>query len=233
MAPHHNIVSVLRGGLIVSCQPVTGGPLDRPEIVAALAGAAEDGGARGLRIEGLANLRAVRLVTSLPIIGLVKRLDPATPVIITAKPDDARALADAGADVIAFDAVLRPGRLATIEALADTVHRAGCLAMADLASMEDALAAMHAGVDILGTTLSGYVGGPIPEEPDVALVARCAALPVPVFAEGRYRTPDHVRAARSAGAAAVVVGSAITRPELVTGWFVAAMDVSSAPPLAG
>jgi len=152
-----------------------------------------------------------------------KRPDPATPIIITAKPDDVRALADAGADIIAFDATLRPGRMAATEALANTAHEAGCLAMADLASMEDALAAMDAGVDILGTTLSDYVGGPVPEEPDISLVARCAALALPVFAEGPYRTPDDVRAARSAGAAAVVVGSAITRPELVTGWFVAGM----------
>lgn len=186
-----------------------------------------------MRIEGLANLRAVRPVTSLPIIGLVKRLDPATPIVITARPDDVRALADAGADIVAFDAALRPGRLATTETLANTAHQAGCLAMADLASLDDARAALHAGVDVLGTTLSGYVGGPVPEEPDIALVAGCAALPLPVFAEGRYRTPADVRAARLAGATAVVVGSAITRPEHVTAWFVAAMGGVSVSPLAG
>jgi putative N-acetylmannosamine-6-phosphate epimerase len=66
-------------------------------------------------------------------------------------------------------------------------------------------------------------GGPIPEAPDIDLVRACAALPCPVFAEGRYRTPNEAWAARAAGATAVVVGSAITRPEHVTGWFASAM----------
>lgn len=217
------MLSALADGLIVSCQPVTGGALDRPEIVAAFALAAEAGGARGLRIEGLANLRAVRAVTTLPIIGLIKRIDPETPIIITATPADARDLAEAGADIVAFDATLRPGRRASVAALVDAVHAAGCLAMADIATLADAEAALGAGADIVGTTLSGYTGGLVPEEPDIVLVERCAALGGPVFAEGRYRTTTEVRAARRAGAAAVVVGSAITRPEHVTSWFAAVM----------
>lgn len=213
----------LEHGLIVSCQPVQGGPLDRPEIVAAFALAAEAGGARALRIEGLANLRAVRAATSLPIIGLIKRIDPATPVIITATVADVRALAEAGADIIAFDATLRPGRLAPVASLAEAARAAGCLGMADTATFADAEAAREAGADILGTTLSGYTGGPVPADPDIDLVRRCASLSVPVFAEGRYRTMDDVRAARAAGAFAVVVGSAITRPEHITDWFAAVM----------
>ncbi len=223
--------SDLEDGLIVSCQPVEGGALDRPEIVAAFALAAQAGGARGLRIEGLANLRAVRAVTSLPIIGLIKRIDPGTPIIITATSADVRALAEAGADIVAFDATGRPGRPASVEALAETARAAGCLAMADISSFADAQDAVRAGVDILGTTLSGYTGGPVPEEPDVALVRLCASLPKPVFAEGRYRTVDGVRAARAAGAAAVVVGSAITRPEHVTSWFAAVMREPIPSPL--
>jgi N-acylglucosamine-6-phosphate 2-epimerase len=223
------LLDQLRGGLIVSCQPVAGGPLDRPEIVAAFALAAAAGGARGLRIEGLANLRAVRAATSLPIIGLVKKTDPASPVIITPTAADVRDLAAAGADIVAFDATRRSGRPETVEALAAAAHGAGRLAMADLATLADAEAAVAAGVEILGTTLSGYTGGPVPEAPDVGLVRACAALPRPVYAEGRYRTFDEVRAARAAGAAAVVIGSAITRPEHVTGWYAAVM----AEPLGG
>ena len=215
------MLSALKDGLIVSCQPVPGSGLDRPDIVAAFALAAQAGGARGLRIEGLANLRAARAVTSLPIIGLIKRLDTATPIVITATTPDVRDLADAGADIIAFDATARSGRLASVETLLDAVHAVGRLAMADLATLEEAEAAARAGADILGTTLSGYTGGPVPEAPDITLVRRCAALLKPVFAEGRYRTTDDVRAARIAGATAVVVGSAITRPEHVTGWFAA------------
>lgn len=207
----------------MSCQPVSGGSLDRPEIVAAFALAAQAGGASGVRIEGLANLRAVRAVTALPVIGLIKRIDPTTPIIITATTDDVRDLCEAGADIVAFDATRRPGRLASVEALVEAAHAADRLCMADIATLEDAQAAVRAGTDLLGTTLSGYTGGAIPDDPDIALVARCAELPVPVLAEGRYRTPDEVRAARRAGAAAVVVGSAITRPEHVTSWFAAVM----------
>lgn len=217
------MLSGLENCLIVSCQPVSGGPLDRPEIVAAFALAAEAGGARALRIEGLANIRAVRKVTCLPIIGLIKRIDPATPVIITATAADVRDLAEAGSDIIAFDATLRAGRLAPVASLVAAARAAGCLSMADSATFADAEAAREAGADVVGTTLSGYTDGAVPQDPDIDLVRRCASLSVPVFAEGRYRTTRDVRAARAAGAFAVVVGSAITRPEHITDWFAAVM----------
>ncbi|MFZ9415961.1 MAG: N-acetylmannosamine-6-phosphate 2-epimerase, partial [Alphaproteobacteria bacterium] len=50
-----------------------------------------------------------------------------------------------------------------------------------------------------------------------------AGLGAPVFAEGRFNTPALAAAAMRAGAHAVVVGSAITRPEVVAGWFAAAV----------
>jgi N-acetylmannosamine-6-phosphate 2-epimerase/N-acetylmannosamine kinase len=212
----------LRGQLIVSCQPVVGGPLDRPDFVAGFARAAEASGAAGLRIEGLANLRAVRGATALPIIGIVKRAIPASPIFITPELADIAALAAAGADIIAFDATLRP-RPVTVAAMTSAIHDAGQLAMADVATLADAKAAVAAGVDVIGTTLSGYTAGPVPETPDLALVAAAASLGRPVFAEGRYRTVADVRAGIAAGAAAIVVGSAITRPEHVTEWFVAAL----------
>jgi putative N-acetylmannosamine-6-phosphate epimerase len=102
--------------------------------------------------------------------------------------------------------------------------------MADLSSGAEAVAALAAGCDVLGTTLSGYTGGEVPDEPDIELVRRCAALGAPVFAEGRYRTLEQVQAARQAGATAVVVGSAITRPEHITGWFVEAVRRASPLP---
>ncbi len=186
--------------------------------------AAEAGGAAGLRIEGVANVRGVRAVTRLPIIGIVKRAEPDTPVIITSRLEDVRALAEAGADIIAFDATDRPRPVPVLD-LARAVRDAGKQSMADCATLGDAQAAAAAGIDVIGTTLSGYTGGPIPEGPDFELVRRASTLGLPVLAEGRYRTTEDVRAARLAGAAAVVVGSAITRPEHITSWFAEAVRI--------
>lgn len=212
----------LRGRLIISCQPVIGGPMDSPAIVEAMAMAAIAGGAAGLRIEGLSNLRAVRAATDAPVIGLVKRAEPGTEVYITPLVADVAALCEAGADIVAFDATARP-RPASIAALTDAAHRAGALAMADLAAEGDAAAALAGGVDILSTTLSGYTGEAVPDWPDFPFVSALARLGPPVFAEGRYRTPEQAAAAIAAGASAVVVGSAITRVEHITSWFAAAL----------
>jgi putative N-acetylmannosamine-6-phosphate epimerase len=95
--------------------------------------------------------------------------------------------------------------------------------MADLATEADAAPALAAGVDILGTTLAGYLGDAVPAGPDLALVAAFARLGRPVFAEGRYHRPEQAAAAIAAGATAVVVGSAITRVEHITSWFAAAV----------
>lgn len=216
-------LETLRGGLVVSCQPVTGGPLDRPDIVAAFALAAIDGGARGLRIEGVENLRAVRRVTGLPVIGLVKCDLDNSPVRITPLPEQAEALIAAGADIVAFDATDRP-RPVPLGELVARIRAGGALAMADCATAEDGRAAAAMGCEVLGSTMSGYTGGPVPEGPDLAILPALARLGRFVIAEGRYQVPADAAAALAAGADAVVAGSAITRPEHVTAWFVAAMQ---------
>ena len=213
----------LRGRLVVSCQPVSPGPLDGPVFVVGFALAALAGGAAGLRVEGVANVAAVRAATDAPIIGLVKRAAPGTDIIITPSVADVAELARAGADVVAFDATGRRGARPVAEMVA-AARAFGVLAMADVATADDARVACAADVDVVGTTLSGYTGGPVPEEPDLDLVAACADLGRPVFAEGRIRTPAQARAALKRGAHAVVVGSAITRVEHITGWFVQALE---------
>jgi N-acylglucosamine-6-phosphate 2-epimerase len=91
--------------------------------------------------------------------------------------------------------------------------------------------AAAAGADLVASTLSGYTGpGPEPAEPDVDLVRRLAGAGLATVAEGRVRHPEQARAAREAGAVAVVVGSAITRPEHVTRWFVDALGGGAARP---
>jgi N-acetylmannosamine-6-phosphate 2-epimerase/N-acetylmannosamine kinase len=91
--------------------------------------------------------------------------------------------------------------------------------MADCSSLEDARRALAAGADFVGTTLSGYVGGPEPVDPDIGLIAAMRRLTPYVIAEGRIRTTEQAAAAARAGAFSVVVGSAITRTEHVTSWF--------------
>ncbi|MBP1884654.1 putative N-acetylmannosamine-6-phosphate 2-epimerase [Sinorhizobium mexicanum] len=208
----------IRNGLIVSCQPVPAGPMDNAEFVTGFAKAAIDAGARALRIESVAYVRAVRSAVTVPIIGIVKRDLSDSPVRITPYVSDAEALADAGADVVAFDATDRV-RPAGIEELVRAVKAKGKLTMADCSSLEDATQALAAGVDFVGTTLSGYVGGPEPVDPDIDLVAAMRRLTPYVIAEGRIRSPEQAAAAVKAGAYAVVVGSAITRTEHVTAWF--------------
>lgn len=216
------ILDHLRGNLVVSCQPVDGGPLDQPEITARYALAALDGGARGLRIEGIDNLKAVRAVTDAPIIGLIKCDRTDTEVRITATAEQARTLAREGADIVAFDATDRP-RPAPVAEIIAAIHDAGKLAMADCATFAEGRAAAAAGCAIVGSTLSGYTGPTVPDEPDFALVEALASLGRFVIAEGRYNIPEYARRAMRSGADAVVVGSAITRPEHITSWFVRAI----------
>lgn len=207
-----------QGGLIVSCQPVPGSPLDKPEIVAAMALAAEQAGAVALRIEGVENLKATRAVVSLPIIGILKRDLADSPVRITAFLEDVDALAQAGADIIAIDGTDRE-RPVPVAALLARIHYHQLLAMTDCSSREDGLACQVLGADIIGTTLSGYTTAETPEEPDLALVKALSEAGCRVIAEGRYNTPAQASEAMRHGAWAVTVGSAITRLEHICEWY--------------
>ena len=213
--------------LVVSCQPVPEGPLDHPDQVVGFALAALASGGRGLRIEGIANLKAVRAATDAPIIGLIKRDLDNSPIRITPFLEDVAALAEAGADIIAFDATDRVRPVAVAE-LCKAVHAHGKLAMADISNIEEARAAVALGVDVVGTTMSGYTGGPEPSDPDFPLLAAAVRLGRPVIAEGRMRVPEQAAEAIRLGAHGVVVGSAITRPEHITHWFADAIGAARA-----
>ncbi|MER9163160.1 putative N-acetylmannosamine-6-phosphate 2-epimerase [Mesorhizobium sp. M0715] len=208
----------ITNSLIVSCQPVPGGPMDSAQFVTGFARAAVEAGAKALRIESVFYVAAARLAVRVPIIGIVKRDLTDSPVRITPYLADIEALAEAGADIIAFDATDRV-RPVPVEALVKAVKARNKLTMADCSCLDDARRALAAGVDFVGTTLSGYVGGPEPEDPDIALIAQMRTLTPYVIAEGRIRSPEQAAAAARAGACAVVVGSAITRTEHVTSWF--------------
>jgi N-acylglucosamine-6-phosphate 2-epimerase len=201
--------------------------MDRPEIVAAMAQAAVAGGAVALRIEGVDNLRAVRAVVDVPIIGIVKSNLADSLVRITVTVADALELAESGADVIAYDATPRP-RPDSREQVLTAILASGRLAMADCATLDDGQIALAAGASIIGTTLSGYTAETegLHDDPDFALIGAFKKLGAGfVMAEGRINTPDLAAGAIEAGADAVTVGSALTRLEVVTGWFVNAVRV--------
>lgn len=213
-----NIIDHLSNGFIASCQPTDDGPMDSPDIVAAMAKAAIIGGAVGLRIEGIDNLKAVRPHIKEPIIGIVKRDLDGTDIRITPFIEDVIALKEAGADIIAIDGTNRI-RPVEITALVETIHQLGCIAMADCSSFDEGKYCQSLGVEIIGTTLSGYTGGDVPAMPDLALVARLQQSDCLVMAEGRYNSPELAKQAIEAGAFCVTVGSAITRIEHICDWF--------------
>lgn len=222
-----HFVDKVHGGLIVSCQAQPHEPLHGSAIMARMALAAAQGGAVAIRANTPPDIAAIRSAVDLPIVGLFKVDLPGYDVYITPRLQDAQAVAEAGADVIAIDATqrLRPdfGTLAEYIAAIHTVT--GLPVMADISTYAEGLAAAEAGADLVSTTMSGYTPySPVQPGPDLDLVRRLAAkLTVPLVAEGRYHTPDQVTQALAAGATTVVVGGAITRPQEITHRFVSAI----------
>ncbi len=221
------IAARLRGRLVVSCQALPPEPLFGADIMARMALAAQAGGAAGLRANGPADIAAIRAATDLPLIGLSKADVAGYDVYITPTLADALAVSEAGADVIAVDATDRPHpEGTTAEFLRRVRAETGRPILADVATYAEGLAAQEAGADFVSTTMSGYApNSPQSEGPDLELVGRLTAvLSVPLIAEGRIATPAQARAALDAGAWAVVVGGAITRPQQIAARFARALQ---------
>lgn len=220
-----NVLDRIYGGLIVSCQAQKGSPLYGAKFMAAMAIAAERGGAAGIRANGSTDVRAIRRVTSLPIIGIFKRRVPGTDVYITPDVTSALAVIRAGADIVAVDGTgrPRPGGLTLAELVWSIKNTYDVLVMADVSTVDEALAAVAAGADIVATTLSGYTPATANKcaGPDLDLIRELVArVRVPVIGEGRFWTPEEVCQAIRLGAHAVVIGTAITNPEAITARFV-------------
>ena len=221
--PLNELFERLRGQLIVSCQAELGSPMRRPEIIAAMSLAAELGGAQAIRVQGYADVAAVRAVTTLPLIGLTKTVRTDTEIYITPTAQEAVHLLELGCEIVAVDATLRP-RPEPFAQIARQVQAVGGLVMADVSTLEEGRQAMQGGADVLSTTLSGYtLYSPQLTEPDWPLMQALAAEGLPFMAEGRISTPAQASRALGLGALAVVVGSAITRPDVITRTFVARM----------
>ena len=223
-----NLIASMKGGLIVSVQQDPGNPLDHPEIIAALAQVVAQPGVVGLRLHAPENIAAVRRVIDLPVIGIHK-VYGSERVWITPTFAHARALAEAGADIIALDATQRPRADGeSVAELVQNIHaRLGTAVMADVSNLQEGLLAAQVGSDLVATTLSGYTCTPPAspfDPPDFELISQLAGQAgIPVISEGRFNTPELARQALAAGAHAVVVGSAITRPDVITRIFVRGM----------
>ena len=215
------ILQKLKNKIIVSCQPNEGSPQNKTDIIVSMAQTAIQGGCGGVRIEGEKNIRAVKGKISVPVIGIIKNDLKDSKVRITPLLKDVDKVIKSGADIIAFDATKRKRPFSTKEIISK-IKKANRLAMADCSNLDDAKNAILEGVDIIGTTLAGYIGKQAKDtdEPDFKLVKQFRKLNCFVMAEGRYNSPKLAKKAMLAGADAVTVGSAITRIDNITSWFV-------------
>jgi putative N-acetylmannosamine-6-phosphate epimerase len=212
--------------LIVSCQAREGEPFRNPESQARFAISAVDGGAAAIRAHGPDDVRAIRAVVSAPILGIHKIIQDDGRMLITPTLEAARELFDAGADMIALDVTARGVRLGAIERLQQIRTELRIPAMADIATVDEALAAADAGADAVLSTMHGYTEDTAHVRGfDLQFIRDLVRhSPVPVIAEGMIETPDQARAAIGEGAYAVVVGSAITRPITIARRFVGALE---------
>ncbi len=220
-----HLLSKLKNGLIVSCQAEGDEPLNTPEILTAMSQAAIRGGAIAIRAERPENIARMKRQLTVPIIGLYKKKYPDSEVYITPTLEDALEVLDAGADVIAMDATarLRPNRQRLAEIVSSLRHRTKCLLMADISNLSEGLAAAELGFDLIGTTLSGYTAETreraATDNPDFELLSGLVERlgdRIPIIAEGRIWTAEQAVEALRLGAFAVVVGTAITRPTVIT-----------------
>jgi N-acylglucosamine-6-phosphate 2-epimerase len=220
------LLDLLRRGLIVSVQARAGSALDDPHVLSAMARAAEDAGAAGVRIQGVANLRAVRGRVRVPVVGIIKREYEGYEPYITPTVREVRDVLECGAEIVALDATSRPrpGGQGLPE-LIEVIHQGGALCMADCASEADGVAAVAAGADIVATTLCGYTkesrGHPLPA---LDLVRSFAELDAFTVCEGGVHEAEQARAAILAGADSVVVGTAITNVEWLVSRFASAVS---------
>lgn len=215
----------MKNGLVVSCQALPDEPLHSSFIMGRMAFAAKQGGAVGIRANGIRDIKAIKRATDLPIIGIIKKKSSKSEVVITPTLNEVEQLMEVGVDIIATDATdrIRPGE--SLEHMMDIInqHKKSTLLMADCSSIEDAVRAQALGFDLVASTLYGYTekteGSSTTDDDFRFLKELLQAVSVPVVAEGKINTPQQAKRALECGAAFVVVGSAITRPQWITRQF--------------
>lgn len=223
------ILEQIRGKLIVSCQALPDEPLHSSYIMSRMAYAAAISGAGGIRANSVADIHEIRKTVDLPIIGIIKQDYPDSPVYITPTMKEVDALMKEGVDIMAVDATdrIRPSGIT----LDDFYHQIRAvypdqLLMADCSTLQECIHASQLGFDLIGTTMNGYTEASIKEAvPPLQLMHKVVQrLETPLIAEGHLDTPELAAEAMKLGAWAVVVGSAITRPQVITKRFVDALQ---------
>ena len=221
------ILEDLKNKIIVSSQAMPDEPFYDETCMIAMMQDVVNGGAAGLRVAGIRDV-VNATIYGIPVIGLTKpdKLPEnwKSIVYITPGVKEVKSLIEAGADIIAFDGTKRPRPDgSSIEQLIELIHFTGRLAMADIATLEEGINAANLGADIISTTLAGYTDetSDMGAEPAFELLEKLIEqTDKPIFLEGRIWTPEQVQKAFELGAHSVVIGSAITRPHLITKRFV-------------
>lgn len=217
----------IKGKLVVSCQALEHEPLHSSFIMGRMAYAALEGGASGIRANTVSDIKEIKKNVDLPIIGIIKRNYGENPVFITPTLKEVDELAKEGIDIIAIDATLRerPDGIPLEEFIKNIKKKyPKQLIMGDISTVEEALAAEKAGIDLVGTTLVGYTEYTRGNDPLTELKKVIEAVKIPVIAEGNMDTPEKARKALELGSYAVVVGGAITRPQQITKKFIEEMN---------
>lgn len=225
------IIDSLKNKVVVSVQAMPSEPLYKEECMIAMMQSVLKGGAGGLRVAGVRDVKNAKKLTKVPVIGLTKPESiPANwkeIVYITPTLKEVTALVRAGADVIAFDGTSRPRPNTKLEDIIKFIKINKRISMADISTLEEGINCDNLGVDIISTTLSGYTqySDLKTDGPDFDLLkALVEKTSKPIVLEGRIWKPEEVDEAFKLGAHCVVIGSAITRPQLITKKFVQRED---------
>ncbi|CAM3166957.1 N-acetylmannosamine-6-phosphate 2-epimerase [Streptobacillus ratti] len=229
----NKLLEQLKGQLIVSCQALPGEPLyiENDTIMPLMARAAIKAGAKGIRANGVLDVKEIKKEVNVPVIGLLKKNYEGFPQYITVGMSEIDVLVEAGADIIALDCTLRErydGKTINEFIVEIKAKYPKILLMADISNLEEGINAEKAGVDIVGTTLNGYTPytETLDKGPNYSLIEELVAVvKIPVIAEGRIHTPESARKMLELGAYAVVVGGAITRPLEITNRFIEGMGL--------
>lgn len=220
-----NVMEQIYHKLLVSCQARKGWAMYGSEIMAAFAVAAMEGGAGGIRANGVNDIQAIRAKVPLPMIGIQKLWTENAEVYITPTYESAVPILETGVEILALDAT--PRTRPNGETYHSIVSQIRCnypdtLIMAEISTIEEAASIRSEEADIISTTLSGYTqSSENIKAVDIELIRRIKAITdIPVIAEGHIQTPEEMMEAFDAGAHAVVVGTSITRPEIITARYV-------------